>query len=60
MSLSLIGGVGIPKEMFIVQVRRWIIGGFSMFGRMLISSETLFEDCNRFDGDAGMLNGTWT
>jgi hypothetical protein len=31
-----------------------------MFGRMLISSETLFEDCNRFDGDAGMLNGTWT
>jgi hypothetical protein len=26
-------------------------------GRMLISNETLFEDCNRFVGDACMLNG---
>jgi hypothetical protein len=47
----------IPNEMLIVRVRR-IIRGFSVFGKMLISSDTLFEDCNRFVGDASMLSGT--
>jgi hypothetical protein len=47
----------IPNEMLTVKVRR-IIGGFLVFGRMLISSDTLFEDCNRFVGDASKLSGT--